>query len=88
MPLMRRRRPLLRSAAVGAGAYAMGKRRQERAEQEQQPASQPQQQAAAPSGGGLAPDAIEQLQQLGKLHDQGVLTDEEFDQQKAKVLAG
>jgi hypothetical protein len=29
---------------------------------------------------------IQQLQQLGQLRDQGVLTDEEFAQQKAKLL--
>jgi hypothetical protein len=28
MPLFRRRRPLLRAAAVGGGAYAFGKHRQ------------------------------------------------------------
>ncbi|HTN99986.1 MAG TPA: SHOCT domain-containing protein [Microthrixaceae bacterium] len=32
------------------------------------------------------PDSIEQLRQLGELHTQGVLTDEEFAAQKAKVL--
>ncbi|HEY4826042.1 MAG TPA: SHOCT domain-containing protein [Solirubrobacteraceae bacterium] len=26
------------------------------------------------------------LQDLGKLHEQGILTDEEFAQQKAKIL--
>jgi hypothetical protein len=36
---------------------------------------------AAPS-----PDPIEQLKQLGELHSQGVLTDEEFAAQKAKLL--
>ena len=35
-----------------------------------------------------APDPIEQLRQLGELHKQGVLTDEEFAAQKAKLLAG
>jgi hypothetical protein len=34
-----------------------------------------------------APDPIEQLSKLAALKDQGVLTDEEFAQQKAKVLA-
>ena len=34
-----------------------------------------------------APDPIEQLEQLGELH-QRVLTDEEFAAQKAKLLAG
>jgi hypothetical protein len=33
------------------------------------------------------PDPIEQLKQLGELHSQGVLTDEEFAAQKAKLLA-
>jgi hypothetical protein len=36
----------------------------------------------APAG----PDPIEQLKQLGELHSQGVLTDEEFAAQKAKLL--
>jgi Short C-terminal domain len=38
--------------------------------------------AAAPP-----PDPIEQLQKLGELHAQGVLTDEEFSAQKARLLA-
>jgi hypothetical protein len=33
-----------------------------------------------------APDPIEQLKQLGELHQQGVLTDEEFAAQKARLL--
>jgi hypothetical protein len=40
--------------------------------------------AAAPAA--AAPDPIEQLKQLGELHAQGVLTDEEFAAQKAKLL--
>jgi hypothetical protein len=31
---------------------------------------------------------MEQLKSLAQLHDQGILTDQEFDQQKAKVLGG
>ncbi len=42
-------------------------------------------QPAAPAGG---PDMLEQLRQLGALRDQGILTDAEFDAQKAKILAG
>lgn len=48
---------------------------------------QPAAPAAAPSGG-VSAESIERLEQLGKLHEQGVLTDEEFAQQKEKVLAG
>ena len=33
-----------------------------------------------------APDPVAQLKQLGELHQQGVLTDEEFAAQKAKLL--
>lgn len=34
-----------------------------------------------------AEDAYAQLEKLGKLHEQGILTDEEFAAQKAKLLA-
>jgi Short C-terminal domain len=93
MPLFRRR-PLLRAAAIGGGAYAMGRRRAEgqaqEADQDQRIGdleSQPAAPAAAPSGG-MSQESIERLEQLGKLHEQGVLTDEEFSQQKQKVLDG
>ncbi len=39
--------------------------------------------AAAPPA---AEDPIAQLERLGELRDKGVLTDEEFDAQKAKLL--
>ena len=55
------------------------------AEQEQQQAYQePPPQAAAPTAG---PDPLEQLQKLGELKASGVLTEEEFAAQKAKILA-
>jgi hypothetical protein len=94
--MFRRRRPLLRAAAVGGGAYALGSRhargQQQEAEQNQQieelqsqaPAPAP---AAAPASGGISSDAVEKLQQLAKLHEQGVLTDEEFTAQKERLLA-
>ena len=40
----------------------------------------------APPAAGPSEDAIAKLQQLGQLHDSGVLTDEEFAAQKAKIL--
>ena len=77
-----------------------GKRRERRAEDEamqderisgleQQQAAPPQ--AAAPppppaAAGG--PDPLDHLERLGKLHEQGVLTDDEFAREKAKVLGG
>jgi hypothetical protein len=33
-------------------------------------------------------DKLGQLKQLGELKDQGILTQAEFDAQKAKILAG
>jgi hypothetical protein len=39
--------------------------------------------AAAPAGGG---DLVAQLKQLGELHTQGAITDEEFTAAKAKLL--
>ena len=43
--------------------------------------------AAAPPPAAAGPDPIEQLKELGQLHQQGILTDEEFAAQKAKILA-
>jgi hypothetical protein len=42
--------------------------------------------APAPASTGLSPDAMEQLKQMGALHEQGILTDEEFAAAKAKLL--
>ncbi len=89
-----RRRPLLRAAAVGGGAYAMGRRRamgqQQEASQDQRIDDLESQQAAAPvapSSAGISSDAVQKLQELGKLHEQGVLTDDEFATQKERLLA-
>jgi hypothetical protein len=49
---------------------------------QQQYAPPPQPAPAAP-----APDPIEQLKELAALRDQGILTDAEFEAQKAKILA-
>jgi hemolysin activation/secretion protein len=50
------------------------------------PAYAPPPQAAPAPSTGLSPDDINQLQQLGKLHESGVLTDAEFEAAKAKIL--
>jgi membrane protease subunit (stomatin/prohibitin family) len=98
---MFRRRPLLRAAAVGGGAYLAGKRHARRsAEQQEQEAYQdarisdleqqqaPQgqaQQAQAPQAQAASP-MIDQLNQLAALRQQGVLTDAEFSAAKAKLF--
>jgi hypothetical protein len=93
--MLRRRRPVLRAATMAGGAalaYHAGKNvqggRDQDAAQDQQIAQMQQQSAApaAPAAGGMSPDAMAKLQQLGQLHEQGVLTDEEFAEQKKKVL--
>jgi hypothetical protein len=44
--------------------------------------------APAPAPDADTDDLIAQLEKLGSLRDQGILTDAEFDAQKAKLLAG
>ncbi|WP_196802391.1 SHOCT domain-containing protein [Arthrobacter sp. 131MFCol6.1] len=55
---------------------------------QQQPPPQEYQQAPPPppAAGGISNEALEQLKQLGALKEQGILTEEEFAAQKAKVL--
>jgi hypothetical protein len=38
------------------------------------------------AAGGLSTEAMTRLRELGELHESGVLTDEEFEGEKAKVL--
>lgn len=56
---------------------------------QQQAAQQPPPQAYAPpeQRAGMD-DRLAQLKDLGELHDQGVLTDAEFEVQKNKILNG
>jgi hypothetical protein len=61
-------------------AYLGGQPAEPQYEQQPQYAPPPPQPALE------APDPIEQLKQLGALHEQGILTDEEFAAQKAKIL--
>ncbi len=96
MPLLR---GLARTAAIAGTATAVSnrvsRRQQNRwAQQEdqqyaqQQPQyAQPQPQYAAQPPPAAAPDPIAQLKDLAALKAQGVLTDAEFEAQKARVLA-
>ena len=109
---MFRRRPLMRAAVVGGGAYLAGKhvanRQADQAayqadqdarisalEQQQAPGQYdqppPQYQQAPPPAPAPAPAAsssmIDQLNQLAALHEQGVLSDDEFAAAKAKLFA-
>jgi membrane protease subunit (stomatin/prohibitin family) len=95
--MFRRRRPLLRAAVVGGGAYVAGKhmaRKQDdqyaaEADQNQRISDLESQQQPAPAAPAAAPASsatIDQLKQLSELHQQGVLTDAEFAAAKAKLL--
>ncbi len=60
-------------------------------QQAQQPQQAPPAQPAAPAPAPAAPAddmtaKVEQLKQLAQLKDQGILTEEEFAAQKAKIL--
>jgi len=58
------------------------------AQQQQEPQyAEPQYVEAAPAPQvGPSPEAIEQLKELAGLRDQGILSEEEFAAQKAKIL--
>jgi hypothetical protein len=90
--MFRRRRPLMRAAMVGGASYYAGKKvqegREDDAERDARLAQVEAEQAAAPAAGGVTDEMIEQLGKLGQLHEQGVLTDAEFDAQKQKLLQG
>ena len=103
MPLGRRPllRTVGRTAVIAGTATAVGGRvarhqNQKFAEQDQQAYEQQQaayaqqQQYAAPPPAptaGPSDEAISKLKELAQLKDQGILTQEEFDAQKAKILA-
>jgi hypothetical protein len=60
--------------------------KQAAAQAQQAPAEAPPA-APAPEPAAAAPDPIEQLTQLAALKDSGALTEEEFEAEKAKILA-
>ena len=76
------RRQAGRWAEQEDAAYAQ--QQQAAPQQYQQPAPPPPAAAPAP----VTDDVIAQLEKLGKLRDSGVLTDFEFETQKARLLAG
>ena len=87
---------MARTAVVAGTATAVVggvKGHQEQKAAQQQAAAAPP--AAAPAeaapqaapAGGLSDDALNQLKELAQLKDQGILTEEEFAAQKAKLLA-
>jgi Short C-terminal domain len=108
---MFRRRPLMRAAVVGGGAYMAGKHvarsqgaaaqaedeqnaRIDNLEQQQQPPppqyqqqQPPPQYQQPPPTPAASSSMIDQLNQLADLHQQGVLSDDEFSAAKAKLFS-
>ena len=88
-------RGIARTAAIAGTATAVSnrvsRRQQNRwAQQEDQQYAQQQPQyahGAAPAAAAPARDQVAQLKDLAELKSQGILTDAEFDAQKAKILA-
>src|SRR6476659_2549937 len=94
-----RRRPLVRAAMVGGGAYAAGKARQRgqtrQADEDQRIGALEQQQSAAaapqPAAPAAAPDSgdiVGKLKELKELQHSGALTSDQFEAAKQKLLQG
>ncbi len=87
-------RGVARTAVVAGTATAVSNRVSRRqanrwaTQDEQQYAQQQQYAEPAPAPAPAEPekDMMTQLKELAELHDQGILTDEEFAAQKAKIL--
>lgn len=76
-----------RTAVIaGTASAASGRvhRRQQGRWADQEAEAAAQQEAAAPPP--AADDSLDKLTELAKLHEQGVLTDDEFAAAKAKIL--
>jgi hypothetical protein len=71
---------------VVAGTATAVSGRVQRRQTERWSGQDPYAQQAAPPPAAPAEDNIAKLKELGELHQSGVLTDEEFAAQKAKLL--
>jgi len=71
-----------------AGRWGAQDQQQYEQQYEQQYAQAPPPPPPAPAAAAEEPDMLGQLQKLGELRAAGVLTEEEFATQKARILAG
>ena len=89
-------RGMARTAVVAGTATAVSNRvsrrqarrwgEQDYYEQAQQPQYEPAPAAPAPVAAAPAEDPVQQLRDLAKLRDDGILTEEEFAAEKRKIL--
>jgi hypothetical protein len=82
-------RSVARTAAIAGTATAVSNRVSRRQGQRwaQQESTQAGEPAPPPPGAESGPSMIDQLKELGELKSQGILTEDEFAAQKAKLLA-
>jgi hypothetical protein len=83
-------RGIARTAVVAGTATAVSNnvsRRQQSRWAQQGPAEPEAYDPPPPAPAAAAPDLVSQLKELAALKEQGVLTDEEFATQKARLLA-
>jgi hypothetical protein len=82
---------MARTAAVAGTATAVSnrvsRRQAERWQAQDAPESPPDAPPAPAAAAAPAPDPLAQLKELGELKQQGILTDQEFAEQKARILA-
>jgi Short C-terminal domain len=78
------RTAVVAGTAAGVAGRVQHRQQQRWAQQDYEQAPEPAQAAPAPAAGG--DDMVHQLKELGELRDSGVLTEEEFAAQKAKLL--
>ena len=81
-----RRQRRRRAAVIGGAAVAAKKHHDAKEAEAAQPQSAPPPGDQAEPAGGLTSEQMEQLRQLGELHAQDLLTDDEFAREKAKLL--
>ena len=88
MPLLR---TMARTAVIAGTATTVSNRTSRRQQGRWAAQEQQQQQTAPPPPAPVAAaapevDPIQRLKELGQLHESGVLTDQEFAAEKAKIL--
>ena len=87
MGMVRRRARRRTALVVGGAAYAAGRHRGGDQGYEDAADDEPPPAAPAPAEPSASID-YDELEKLGKLHADGILTDEEFAAAKANVLGG
>jgi hypothetical protein len=83
--------PLMSGLLTGGMGYLLGQNSANRANQQMQAQQQVppyyyQPPAMSSSSSNTGDDVLKQLQLLGELHERGVLTDQEFESEKRRLL--